>query len=338
MAQPRSLLGIHRAAAGLLLVYAVGSAWWVRDLGRDYRAALLPPAPPPVERLAPTRSDPPVAIVLPVASAPPPANAPAPRATAIPPEPARPADPPPEVAVEPVAPAPVLDPFWDRPDQQRVWDLRHLTAEDERQLGATLHQAIGKLHEPLLAGPLPGRLAAAAEPFLKARSRQDVRYTFTVLDCPEVNAFSHPGGYIYACRGLFDLIAADEDRALEFLVGHEIAHVDQADAIVCLQDPELPTKGLGTSALYCSTILPLAYTEKQELAADRWARQVMVRNGRSKHETLRFLRKLETHAQACGFGNVRMKPFNNPPVDLIDNHIRAHVIPRVRLEALLGQF
>ena len=114
---------------------------------------------------------------------------------------------------------------------------------------------------------MPGRLAAAAEPFLKARSRPGVRYTFTVLDCPEVNAFSHPGGYIYACRGLFDLIAQDEDQALEFLIGHEIAHVDQAHAIICLQAPELLDKGPGTSPLFCSTILPLAYTEAQELEA-----------------------------------------------------------------------
>ena len=41
-----------------------------------------------------------------------------------------------------------------------------------------------------------------------------------------VNAFSTPGGYIYVSRGLFDLIGEDEDYALRFAVGHEIAHVD----------------------------------------------------------------------------------------------------------------
>ena len=64
----------------------------------------------------------------------------------------------------------------------------------------------------------------------------------------------------------------------------------------------------------------------------------MIRAGRSRHETLKFLRKLETHARDRGFGNVRMKPFNPPPVDLIDNHLRAHVIPRDRLDALVKRF
>src|SRR5688572_2952236 len=38
--------------------------------------------------------------------------------------------------------------------------------------------------------------------FIAATSeRKDVKYTFTVLNTPDVNAFAVPGGYIYTTRG-----------------------------------------------------------------------------------------------------------------------------------------
>ncbi len=75
------------------------------------------------------------------------------------------------------------------------------------------------------------------KPFLKTCEHKDVHYTFTVLESDAVCAFSHPGGYVYVCRGLFNLIGEDEDYALEFAVGHEIAHVDLQHALAGLAGP-----------------------------------------------------------------------------------------------------
>ena len=328
----------HAIAAGVLIVYLAGSAWLVHTLGHAHRARLIAAIPTPVAP-EPSRSDPsPVPDVAPspvepiiVDSKPPEPEPPTP-------EPARPPESPVVTAEPPpVAPEVGLDPFWDRPEQRKVWDLTHLTPADERQLGAALHQAIGQMHSAILTGDEADRLQAAAEPFLKARGRQDVEYTFTVLDCPEVNAFSHPGGYIYVCRGLFDQIPAEDNQALEFLVGHEIAHVDQGHAVICLRDPALP-KEMGTSLLYASFILPLAYTKEQELAADRWACQTMARQERSKHETLTFLRMLTNHNRTARYANRRLRPGDSPTVAPIDNHLRAHVPPRDRVTALVEKF
>ena len=329
----------HAIAASVLALYLAGSIELVHSLGRNHRARLVAAKPPAVvPDLAPRLAD-----------VPPPPVAPA----VVPSELVQPSDP---VVVESPSPsltpgpAPipvpvpvpvsnaavaevVLDPFWDRPEQRKVWDLMHVTLADERQIGAALHQAIGTMHQPILNGDGADRLQIAAEPFLKARTRQDVEYTFTVLDCPEVNAFSHPGGFIYVCRGLFDKIPADDDQTLEFLVGHEIAHVDQGHAIICLRDPALPRE-MGTSLLYSSFILPLAYTKRQELDADLWTAQTMIKTERSERATLMFLRMLASHAKAQGYGNQRMRPGSNPPVAPIDNHLRAHVPPRERLKAL----
>jgi predicted Zn-dependent protease len=51
------------------------------------------------------------------------------------------------------------------------------------------------------------------------------RYTFYLVDSPEVNAFAIPGGHIYVNRGLVE--AADEQAELAGVLGHEIAHVTE---------------------------------------------------------------------------------------------------------------
>ncbi|MCL5776358.1 M48 family metalloprotease [Limibaculum sp. FT325] len=49
------------------------------------------------------------------------------------------------------------------------------------------------------------------------------RWTFTVLDSPDINAFAIPGGYVYVTRGLLAL--AENEAQLAGVIGHEIGHV-----------------------------------------------------------------------------------------------------------------
>jgi predicted Zn-dependent protease len=60
--------------------------------------------------------------------------------------------------------------------------------------------------------------------FIAATSeRKDVKYTFTVLNTPDVNAFAVPGGYIYTTRGLLAL--ANNEAELASVLGHETGHI-----------------------------------------------------------------------------------------------------------------
>lgn len=54
--------------------------------------------------------------------------------------------------------------------------------------------------------------------------RQDVKYTFTVLDSADINAFALPGGYVYITRGLLGLAVNEAEVA--GVLGHEIGHVN----------------------------------------------------------------------------------------------------------------
>ena len=53
--------------------------------------------------------------------------------------------------------------------------------------------------------------------------RANLKWTFTVLDSPEVNAFALPGGYVYITRGIMAYL--DSEAELAGVIGHEIGHV-----------------------------------------------------------------------------------------------------------------
>ena len=58
----------------------------------------------------------------------------------------------------------------------------------------------------------------------KNAERKDVKYTFTVLNSDEINAFALPGGYVYITRGLLSL--ANNEAEIAGVLGHEIGHVN----------------------------------------------------------------------------------------------------------------
>ena len=239
----------------------------------------------------------------------------------------------PSKAATPKGPAPV-DPFWDQPAMLKKWDLDALTSADEARIGADLDQAIRHTHPPLENGPLPRRLESAAEPYPKVGSRKEVNYTVTVLDCEGSNVFSGPGGYIYVCRGTFDWIDDEEDYVLEFMILHEMAHIDLFHQITNLRDPEAKKLPIGTVPMFYSIAIPWGNTEAQEYEADRWALEKMRKMDRSPYQIQAFLRKLEDYSKKNGFENYPRKPMDKPEVALLDNHIRAHPVPYKRLRAL----
>ena len=53
--------------------------------------------------------------------------------------------------------------------------------------------------------------------------RSNLKWHFTVLDSPEINAFALPGGYVYVTRGIMAYMESEADLA--GVIGHEIGHV-----------------------------------------------------------------------------------------------------------------
>jgi hypothetical protein len=236
-----------------------------------------------------------------------------------------------------------LDPFWSQDFLARKWNVDTLTAQGETILGEQLHDLILKSNPPD-EGSLQ-RLKKAAKPLRELDSSTGAKYEFTVLNSDMPNAFSHPGGFIYISRKLLDMIAEDEDYALEFVIGHEIAHLELHHALQVLRNASVRNVPLGTLQKLYFLIIPHAYPDELEFAADAWAYQRMKRLQRSDHDCLAFLRKLERYAKDHDFADGRgkietlirdgsLKPGSASTVSPIDNHLRAHTAASERLDHL----
>ena len=106
--------------------------------------------------------------------------------------------------------------------------------------------------------------------------RQDIKYTFKILDIKDVNAFSLPGGWIYVNKGLIDETKGNNDE-LAGVIAHEIGHV-AARHHAAMMGRELQasiligtlTKGdVTTLANIAANITLLRWSRKQEYEADK---------------------------------------------------------------------
>ncbi len=238
-------------------------------------------------------------------------------------------------AADPLA----ANPFWTQPEMMRNWNVANLSAVDEQKLGAQLHDVITQLNPVASDGPWRQRVEDAAKPFLAAVQRKDIRYHFEIMESDQVNAFSHPGGYVYVNRGLFELIGEDEDYALQFAVGTEIAHVDLKHALRCLEDPDFKSMSGGTIRKLYWVVMPLGYlvseTVNQDFEADEWTASRMRSFGRSKRETLAFLYKLDGYAKRHGFGDGHGKVrLGVDSASFLDIHYKRQTAAYKRLENL----
>ena len=58
---------------------------------------------------------------------------------------------------------------------------------------------------------------------VKQSQRNNIRYTFNVVDTKEINAYAVPGGFIYVNLGLIQAVQTESELA--FVLGHEIGHI-----------------------------------------------------------------------------------------------------------------
>jgi len=67
-------------------------------------------------------------------------------------------------------------------------------------------------------------VSSVGNKLLKYVHRKNLKYKFTILDTPVVNAFAIPGGYVYVTRGI--LAYLNNEAQLASVLGHELGHVN----------------------------------------------------------------------------------------------------------------
>lgn len=99
-----------------------------------------------------------------------------------------------------------------------------MSTQDEIRIGQEQHPQIVKAFGGEYGPPeLRRYVSSLGELLARTVERQELEYTFTILDSDIVNAFALPGGYVYVSRGLLAL--AGDEAELAAVLGHELGHI-----------------------------------------------------------------------------------------------------------------
>ncbi len=136
-------------------------------------------------------------------------------------------------------------------------------------------------------------------------TRQQVPYTFKVIDTDMVNAMAAPWGHVYITQGLLDFV--DSEDEVVAVVGHEIGHVVHRDGIKSFKQSLLfnlasalissKSETLGGVTAIGLGLLSLHYSREQEYAADDHGSAVTYAAGYNPQGILAFFAKLHTEIE-----------------------------------------
>lgn len=150
-------------------------------------------------------------------------------------------------------------------------------------------------------------LASIVGRLLSAANQPNSKFTVTILDTPDVNAFALPGGYVYVTRGILAL--ASDKSELAAVLAHEIAHVTlrharartsraRTTAIVDRVVTGVFGGNAETDQAAARSRLSLAaFSQAQELAADKEGIRIAGKAGFDPHAAARFLGAMGRFAQ-----------------------------------------
>lgn len=98
------------------------------------------------------------------------------------------------------------------------------TVQQEVAIGDEYHQQLQQELPLIRDAAALAAFREAVAPLRRTAKRQDLNWTFDLVNSDQVNAFAVPGGHIYVFRGLIE--RADSYDEFAGAVAHEIAHVD----------------------------------------------------------------------------------------------------------------
>ena len=98
-----------------------------------------------------------------------------------------------------------------------------ISLEKEIELGRKTGEQLEAQYGVLADKALQARINRIGQRLAKVCGRDEIKFSFKVLNCKEVNALACPGGFIYVFKGLIDYMPSDTEIA--GVLGHEIGHV-----------------------------------------------------------------------------------------------------------------
>jgi predicted Zn-dependent protease len=133
--------------------------------------------------------------------------------------------------------------------------------------------------------------------------RQNLQYTFRVVDSPIVNAFALPGGYVYFTRGI--LAHFNSEAEMAGVMGHEVGHITARHGAEQQSKGQLAQIGLGLGSVLSEDfnrfsgiaqlgvgLLFLKFSRGQESESDLLGVEYSTRLGYNAHEMAGFFRTI----------------------------------------------
>lgn len=196
-----------------------------------------------------------------------------------------------------------------------------INTEEEVALGRDLDRQIRKKFKVLQDLKRQGRLEEIGFRVANLSDRQDLRYSFNVIEDKDFNAFAIPGGYVYINSGLMD---AANDNELACVLAHEIGHVAARHSVKKLQAAmgyqllvgiALGISGqqaIGQATGIIFNLISLGYSRQDELLADKLAVKYAKKSGFDPFGMVTFFRKLQKEAEGKG-GSLQIELFSSHP-------------------------
>lgn len=146
---------------------------------------------------------------------------------------------------------------------------------EEAQLGAQYATEIQREVRLIRDPELVAALDRLGQQLVQRADRTGRKYTFYLVDSPEVNAFAIPGGHIFVNRGLIE--TADQASEFAGVLGHEIAHVTQRHGIKQMEK----RRGAGAVVTLIYVVLGREPSGVEQVAIQAGGAAVFARYGRN---------------------------------------------------------
>lgn len=191
-----------------------------------------------------------------------------------------------------------------------------ISKEQEIQMGRDTAMQLEAQYGVVQDSALQERVNRIGQSLVKVCGRQDLEYSFKVLNSNEINALACPGGFIYVFKGLIDYMPTDAELA--GVLGHEIGHVTEKHTVHQIEKQMLTTlvllavtkgEGLGLVQM-AQQALFAGYSRTDERGADKEGFYNTVNAGYNPYSMIITLNKLDDLSRQQG----------NPGYGLFSSH------------------
>ena len=204
-------------------------------------------------------------------------------------------------------------------------NLSYFQLEEEIRFGNYVDAIVANYYPTYKDEDLTQKVAKIGNNLVAVSGRQDLVFTFKILNTGEVNAFAGPGGFVYITIGLLDILESKDELAA--VLAHEIGHIcerhsvrtynnaKKMQAVLSLVDlaasaagiPPLANVGGELIGDYSNTIANLTeviitegYGSGWEITTDAYGVMLVTKAGYDPHAFLSVLERLSEISETQG--------------------------------------